>query len=511
MGVRVPRITLNADFGDESAFGELSLLSVGYGLHQAWVYATMFGTASVFGPMPCFQGIYGSSVTIPYLISTIVYVFAMLLIAATDQRFLKLYTSRKLLCIGAALSCAGSLLLAVPFFGTPLAETASGIMTGIGSAILIVYWGTAFARTDSASIVLNTAIAISIAIGLFATVLHYAPFPVSAIAIACVPLLELAILLKKTPQPFHERDEVPIFKPLPINRGRFVVRFGAPVLALGIALGMLRTNSLQNLVMKTSVGAQPMLLLTAGCATVLVLVTIMALGGGDRWSRFFQPLVPFIAVTVFIMPLASTDHAALTSVIMLVGFLCFESLMWIFFADLSQRFRLSPILVFGLGRAILAVAIMFGALVPVALASYAHLLPFGEQALVILLLLVIVFAYALLPREREIESIIMPCPLVKAVSASFERKEESQRAAGKRNCGAAKGMETLEQGAAESAERRERAADDPAAEGEASALADASSAAVAATAIRGEAEAASCEVPASAGNAAADRAALRLV
>ena len=120
MGVRVPRITLNADFGDESTFGELSLLSVGYGLHQAWVYATMFGTASVFGPMPCFEGLYGSSVTMPYLISTIVYVFAMLLIAATDQRFLKLYTSRKLLCIGAALSCVGSLLLlAVPFFGIP--------------------------------------------------------------------------------------------------------------------------------------------------------------------------------------------------------------------------------------------------------------------------------------------------------------------------------------------------------------------------------------------------------
>lgn len=519
MGVRVPRITLNADFGDESTFGELSLLSVGYGLHQAWVYATMFGTASVFGPMPCFEGLYGSSVTMPYLISTIVYVFAMLLIAATDQRFLKLYTSRKLLCIGAALSCVGSLLLlAVPFFGIPLAETASGIMTGIGSAILIVYWGTAFARTDSASIVLNTAIAISIAIGLFATVLHYAPFPVSAIAIACVPLLELAILLKKTPQPFHERNEVPIFKPLPINRGRFVMRFGAPVLVLGIALGMLRSNSLQNLVTKTSVGAQPMLLLAAGCATVLVLVTIMALGGGDRWSRFFQPLVPFIAVTVFIMPLASTENAVLTSVIMLVGFLCFESLMWIFFADLSQRFRLSPVFVFGLGRAIMAVAIMFGTLVPVALASYAHLLPFGEQTLVILLLLVIVFAYALLPREREIESIIMPCPLVKAVSASFERKEESQRVAGKRNCGAAKGMEALEQGMAESAAQRERAADnleaegeaaagDQAAEDEAAAPADASSAAVAAAAIRREAEAASCEVPASADNAAADRAA----
>lgn len=519
MGVRVPRITLNADFSDESAFGELSLLSVGYGLHQAWVYATMFGTASVFGPMPCFEGLYGSSVTLPYLISSIVYILALLLIAATDQRFLKLYTSRKLLCIGGALSCVGSLLLlAAATSDMPLAETASGIMTGIGSAILIVYWGTAFARTDSASIVLNTAIAISIAIGLFATVLHYAPFPVSALAIACVPLLELVILLKKTPQPFHERNEVPIFKPLPINRGKFVVRFGAPVLVLGIALGMLRSNSLQNLVMKTSVGAQPMLLLAAGCATVLVLVTIMALGGGDRWSRFFQPLVPFIAVTVFIMPLASTENTALTSVIMLVGFLCFESLIWIFFADLSQRFRLSPVFVFGLGRAIMAFAIMFGTLVPVALASYAHLLPFGEQTLVILLLLVIVFAYALLPREREIESIIMPCPLVKAVSASFERKEESQRAAGLRNCGAAKGMDVaLEKAVAESAPQREQTADNlandegkpttgnQAAESNRTAPTDAPLAAGTAAADRTEAEAAPCEAPAAADNATADR------
>ncbi|WP_294362997.1 LuxR family transcriptional regulator [uncultured Senegalimassilia sp.] len=521
MGVRVPRITLNADFGDESAFGELSLLSVGYGLHQAWVYATMFGTASVFGPMPCFEGLYGSSVTLPYLISSIVYIFAMLFIAATDQRFLKLYTSRKLLCIGGALSCVGSLLLlAAATSDMPLAETASGIMTGIGSAILIVYWGTAFARTDSASIVLNTAIAISIAIGLFATVLHYAPFPVSAIAIACVPLLELAVLLKKTPEPFHERNEVPFFKPLPINRGKFVLRFGAPVLVLGIALGMLRSNSLQNLVTKASVGAQPMLLLAAGCATVLVLVTIMALGGGDRWSRFFQPLVPFIAVTVFLMPLAGAENAALTSVIMLVGFLCFESLMWIFFADLSQRFRLSPVFVFALGRSIMAFAILFGTLVPVALANYAHLLPFGEQTLVILLLLVIVFAYALLPREREIESIIMPCPLVKAVSASFERKEESQRAAGLRNSGAAMGMDVaLEQAVAESAPQREQTADNllngegkpttgnQAAEGDGTAPAGAPLAAGTAAADRAEAEAAPCEAPAAADNATAYRAA----
>ncbi len=293
MGVRVPRITLKADFGDESAFGELSMLSVGYGLHQAWVFATMFGTASVFGAAHTFNGIYNSSVSLPYLISSCVYVCALLFMALTNQRFLKTYTTRTLLCVGACLSCAGTLLLmAPPSTGFPLLELISGIMTGIGSATLIIYWGTAFARCDSASIVLNTAVAITISIVLFASVLHYAPFPISGTATALVPLLELAILWKKTPDAYFKRNDVPIFKPLPINRGKFIVRFGMPVLALGIALGLLRSNSLQNLVMNPSVGTQPMLMLAAGCATVIVLITIMALGGSDRWSRFSSRWCP---------------------------------------------------------------------------------------------------------------------------------------------------------------------------------------------------------------------------
>ena len=148
------------------------MLSVGYGLHQAWVFATMFGTASVFGAAHTFNGIYNSSVSLPYLISSCVYVCALIFMALTNQRFLKAYTTRTLLCVGACLSCVGTfLLMAPPSTGFPLFELISGIMTGIGSATLIIYWGTAFARCDSASIVLNTAVAITISIVLFALVL----------------------------------------------------------------------------------------------------------------------------------------------------------------------------------------------------------------------------------------------------------------------------------------------------------------------------------------------------
>ena len=444
MGVRVPRITLNADFGDDSAFGELSLLSVGYGLHQAWVFATMFGTSSVFGATNLLEGLYGSSVSLSYLISICVYVFCLLFMGLTNQRFLRYYISRGLLIGGAVLSFIGTSLLLAPFLPDyPALEIASGVMTGIGSSVLIIYWGTAFARCDSASIVFNTAVAVFVSFGLFAITLHYTPQPASSVIIAAIPLLELAILLLKTPESFYKRDDVPLFKPLPINKGKFLLRFAVPVFVLGIPLGMLRSQSLQTIMANPGASSQPMLMLAAGVASILILVTIMALGGGDKWSRFFQPLIPFIAVTIFFIPSAGETGSPLGSTFLIVGFLCFESLMWIFFSDLSQRFRLSPVFVFGIGRGTMAAAVLIGSLAPVAAANAVHQMPFGEQTVVVAMLLIMVIAYAMLPREHEVEAIVVPCPLVKAVSASFEREEAAAKAAGVRNCGAAPELETL--------------------------------------------------------------------
>jgi DNA-binding CsgD family transcriptional regulator len=443
MGVRVPRITLNADFGDESAFGELSLLSVGYGMHQAWMFATMFGTSSVFGATRLFEGLYGSSISLAYFISIIIYTVCLVFMGLTNQRFLPAYISHKTLAIGGACACIGTALLMFPTLaGAPVLEVASGVLTGVGSSILIIYWGTAFARSDNASIVLNTAIAILVSIALFATVLHYAPWPVSGIATAAVPLLEVAILWNKTPTSFYHRNEVPIFKPLPINRGKFLLRFAVPVFVLGVPLGMLRSHALQNVISNETVGSQLMLALAGGLATVLILITIMALGGGDKWSRFFQPIVPFVAVCAFFIPFSGGDNM-LANVFLIVGFLCFEALMWIFFGDLSQRFRLSPIFVFGVGRGTLAAAVLVGTLIPVAAMNSVQEMAFGEQTVIVAMLVIIMIAYAMLPREREMEAIVVPCPLVKAVSTSFEREAAAAKAAGVRNCGTAPEMESL--------------------------------------------------------------------
>lgn len=417
MGIRVPRITINADFGDDAAFGDLSLLSVGYGLHQAWVYAAMFGTSSIFGTQTYITGMYGSHASLPFLISIVVFGLCLLFAGITDQRLLKAYISKRMLVVGALLMSAGTLLLlSPPAINGPALEVVSGIATGIGSAILILFWGVAFARCDSASIVLNSSIAISIGIGVYAIGLHYGPFPIAGILTGIIPLLELAILWNKTPAPYSERNEIPIFKPLPVNHAKFFLRFGIPVFVFGVALGTLRQTSIQYIVPASNVGDQIAMLLAAGFASVVILVTIVALGGGDKWSRYFRPLIPFIAVTLFFLPLSEMSDGTFATMFLVMGYLCFEALMWIFFGELAQRFRLSPIYVFGLGRGMLALAGLAGSLFPIVAANWVHLLPFGEQGVIVVVLLIMVVAYALLPREREIEAIVAPCPLVKAVS-----------------------------------------------------------------------------------------------
>ena len=65
-----------------------------------------------------------------------------------------------------------------------------------------------------------------------------------------------------------------------------------PVFVFGVALGTLRQTSIQYIVPASNVGDQIAMLLAAGFASVVILVTIVALGGGDKWSRYFRPLVP---------------------------------------------------------------------------------------------------------------------------------------------------------------------------------------------------------------------------
>lgn len=417
MGFHVPRVTISIDFGKEASFGELSLISLGYGLHQAWIYSSMFDKGGIFGTAPLEVSPLNEELSLAYFMSILVYGVLLLIASALDTKLIRFFHATPTLVGAAALGTAGTLLLLLPAsagWDTEMTQIASGVLTGAGSSVLLIAWGIAFARRDSASIVINGALSIAIGFGIYGVVLHQLPFPIGAIASTLIPVAEMALLLvlrSHVSLDFDNRRLV--FSPLPINQARFVFRFGLPVFFLGVALGVLRQTSIETVLPGAGFEDQAILFVTACCAMVLIMVTFLALGGNERWHTFFRPLIPFIAVTAVFIPVSAGSDSVLTTSVVLIGYMTFEALMWIFFAELSQRFRLSPIFVFGLGRGVMALATLGGSLLPVASAALPGIPAVGETGLVILVIVAMMVAYALLPEEREMMTIVSTAPCVK--------------------------------------------------------------------------------------------------
>lgn len=423
---KIPHIsvTVGADREDKSTSGSISILSLGYGIHQAWIYLAMFSPGSIFDSSALvtlelgFAAIEYSLATLVFIISIIVFGLCLLIESFTDQKFLKLYVSRRVLISAGVLTALGTFAV----FGTSTADAAgwffcifAGVATGIGSSLLLIFWGTAYARYGTAAITINAALAISIAIAIFTVIFHWVPRPFSGVLTAFLPLIELPILYQLTPIPYSQRHEVPIFNALAIKRAPFVFRFGIPVVFFGLALGALRAVSIQIVLPSSDTVNLLVMWLAAGCATILTISAVLLSVSSAKknmglWDMFFRALVPIIAFAVLAMYFLE-DNPPIFSLILLIGYMCFEALMWIFFGELSQRFRLSPILVFGLGRGLLALASLVGSSTVVLASTTPSLsegFKYAEWPLFILVAIVV--AYALLPREQEIQAIVSPIP-----------------------------------------------------------------------------------------------------
>lgn len=414
MGFQVPRVTINIDFKEGTSFGELSLISLGYGLHQAWIYSSMFDKGGIFGTGGLEAGPFNDQLSLAYFASILIYGLLLLIASILDTKLVRFLHATPTLMASALLGAAGTLLLLIPgnsIIDVAMLQLLSGVLTGVGSSVLLLAWGISFSRRDSASIIINGAISIAVGFGIYGLVLHQIPFPWGGVASALIPFAEVTLLLilrRHVSLDFDNRQL--IFKPLPINHARFVMRFGLPVFFLGVALGIMRQTSIETVLPGTAFDDQALLFVTACCATVLIMVTFLALGGDERWHTFFRPLIPFIAVTAVFIPFTSGASSFWGTSVVLVGYMSFEALMWIFFSELSQRFRLSPIFVFGLGRGTMALAALGGSTLPLFSGAFALPAGFGEMGTVLIVLVAMMLAYALLPDEREMASIVLMDP-----------------------------------------------------------------------------------------------------
>ena len=417
---RFPHITISIAHGkdDSDATGDLNSLSVGFGVFQAWIFLVIFGMGYVFAPstlLPSTPVLPEHCLPIVFDTFLLTLGACLLLLAFSNQLLLKFYVGKNALITATCLASMGTLLI----YGTGLEPTGTafavvaGTLMGMGASLMTVLWGTAFARYEFTTIILNTVVAIVIGVAVYLILIHWAPVPLSGFLACVLPIAASLILWKLTPIPYYRRQEMPIFHPLPIHRTAFVLRFGLPIVIFGFVLGALRHVCLSGLLPYEDLTAQ-LVIGAAACAGLAVIIATMAISKNESyWDMIFRCVLPAIALAVFCVPHLFGDYALLAGFFVIAGYICFETLMWFLIADLSQEFRLSPIFMFGLGRGLLELGSLIGSWLARIPGDNTITGVFGNAEGALVLMLALAVAYSLLPRRREVRAIVDPNHVIK--------------------------------------------------------------------------------------------------
>lgn len=420
MPIGIPRVTISVAHSQDGSdtSGDLTSLSFGFGLFTAWFLISVFGLQSVYGESPFFANMEALSSDLSKVIfNTYVATLCvtLLVISLTNQVFLRFYVGKPALIIATALAAVGTLAVAgVNAAGIPLA-LAAGLAMGAGAGLMICLWGTAYARYEFNTIILNTIFAMVFGVAGFVIIAHWLPSPVSGLLTSLAAVGGSFLLWGLTPIPYFRRQvDIPIFHPLPVKTVAFFLRFGLPSFMFGVAASALRDVFMFEVAPAADLTGQLVIGAAACVSVVIILLTLAISKNESHWDMIFRALVPVTAIGICCLPYLGAEHALPAGFGVACGFICFEALMWIFFSDLSQEFRLSPLFVFGLGRGLLVLGTICGSTLtgfPLSGENASSFVSF-EYALPLMLSLVI--AYGLLPRQREIRRIIDPSKLTRA-------------------------------------------------------------------------------------------------
>ena len=406
MGIRIPGFKLVTDTDEANSLGELSAdLTIGFGLHWAWVYASMFATVRIFLADTNQASLVANYF---YLISMVSLVATLLLSGFLFEKLSPYLRKTPTPFFAASFSTLGTAALPLAnidtFIGMVFLAIAS-VFTGLGSGILLVAWGESFSRNDTQTNVLNSALGIIIAFVVYIIVLAYLPRILSIAVIIVMPLIE-AYLIRRILASKISAD-LPRFAKLRVRKGSFALHIGLSSIIFGFALGTVRQLSVGTAFQSADTTSQLILLAGAIFAAPLLICTVLLLSGYE-FGFLYRPLVPFIAVALLLIPfIGSNGDGVILTLILLVGYVSFEVMMWVAFAEISYRFRLSSVLVFGLGRAFLTAGTLIGAIGSSMLASIDGLFSINSTGGSLLAMFALVLAYALLPREKDIKDMVL--------------------------------------------------------------------------------------------------------
>lgn len=399
-GMKLPRITI--EYYEEESFapGKLSFpLIMGFGVHWAWVYLFMFGGSSPFSSQA------GGIHSVLFLVSATCLALTLLcygvflsaarrLFSTPEKRNRNRFAAAFLVLAGMALMLMTN---AVPGMSLVF-STAAGVLTGVGSAVLLMSYGVSFSVCDLATLSVSVAASFLVSVVLFVALVALDTVAPAAgmVVVLALPLME-ALCLKACSTQLVDRLEFNSMT-MPVHRGRFALHVVAPCVAFGIILSTLRMRA-ASLLIGVGIELAPSVFFAGVLVAVLIVLAMYTQRQANNFE--FRTLCPVVALLLASLVLPGASEGSWAMFALFASYLMLEACMWIMCADISQHFRISAFTVFGFGRGALAA----GSVVVYALSSSEGIIGHAmrsTEGLVTLALVAITLGVALLPHASEL-------------------------------------------------------------------------------------------------------------
>jgi DNA-binding CsgD family transcriptional regulator len=311
-----------------------------------------------------------------------------------------------------------------------------GILTGMGSALLLMQWGRTFSSVAPTTSSLESALGYLIAAVAYLAI-GLLPFPVGATLAALLPFASSYTLTRQ--QMFASKHKPSYPEPSAIRRDPFLIKLLIGTLIIGCIAGTGgEIHTVAGSVAPTGSLVSQFFLAAAFGPLVILLINLFSKRHDFGFS--YRPTLVLMVFGIAMIPF-SAQNAQTTAWLVLIGYHCFDLLIWTLLADLSYRFHISPILSFGLGRGILYLAnglgTCLGTYLRLQMGGGADFIAMSKVSIVITLLLVITYSFIFTEKDllsyRGVEkdgkpgAIMQSCSAVAALYSLSPREEDVMR------------------------------------------------------------------------------------
>lgn len=332
-----------------------ALKLVGFGFYYAWIWVSYNSNVLVFPSAA--SDLPPDTISLTYLVSTLALGVALVLLSLVRPLTRRLVGSNLLLIAVAVVVGAATVgTYASSSLGADanLYLIVSAALTGAGTSVIVLRFGVVYSKAPAREAAMYTAASF-----VFAAMIYFMavglPDPVGMVFTALLPVLAVVSTLTN-PEWSDEGEGGRPEGPVPLRR--FFVRLLVAVAVFSVVVGVSRGFSVPHSSISSLNADGALIIFSTAVVAGVLFVVVGLLRRQFDVSRLYYPIIIAVAAGILVTPLLG--GTGFGSQFITVAYNCFVLVIWCLLVYVAYSLRLSPILVFGLGRGASALGTTFG-------------------------------------------------------------------------------------------------------------------------------------------------------